>query len=49
MAAFRPLDPPALRKARGAFFTPPLIADFLASWAVGSDPGATVLDPTCAP
>jgi adenine-specific DNA methylase len=33
-------------KARGAFFTPPVIADFLADWAV-RDPSATVLDPTC--
>jgi len=38
---------PAGRKARGAFFTPPAIADFLAWWAVGSNPDATVLDPTC--
>jgi adenine-specific DNA-methyltransferase len=35
------------RKARGAFFTPPAIADFLAAWAVNSDPSAKVLDPTC--
>jgi adenine-specific DNA-methyltransferase len=34
------------RKARGAFFTPPAIADFLANWAV-RDPSASVLDPTC--
>lgn len=40
-------DGPALRKARGAFFTPPVIADFLAAWAVDDDPRATVLDPTC--
>lgn len=34
------------RKARGAFFTPPAIAEFLARWAVaGSD--SRVLDPTC--
>ena len=39
--------PSALRKARGAFFTPPAIADFLAAWAVDEDPQATVLDPTC--
>jgi adenine-specific DNA-methyltransferase len=38
---------PAGRKERGAFFTPPAIADYLAWWAVGSDPTATVLDPTC--
>jgi tRNA1(Val) A37 N6-methylase TrmN6 len=36
-----------LRKARGAFFTPAAIADFLAWWAVGNDPNAKVLDPTC--
>lgn len=35
------------QKARGAFFTPPAIADFLAAWAVDDDPRATVLDPTC--
>ena len=35
------------RKARGAFFTPPTIANFLADWAVGSNPSAKVLDPTC--
>jgi adenine-specific DNA-methyltransferase len=34
------------RKARGAFFTPPTIADWLARWAV-RDPTARVLDPTC--
>lgn len=38
-----PLQP---RKARGAFFTPPAIAAFLADWAVRL-PGAAVLDPTC--
>jgi adenine-specific DNA-methyltransferase len=38
---------PELRKARGAFFTPSSIADFLAWWAVGDDPHAKVLDPTC--
>jgi adenine-specific DNA-methyltransferase len=36
----------ALRKARGAFFTPPAIAEFLARWAVRT-PEARVLDPTC--
>jgi len=35
------------RKARGAFFTPPAIADYLASWAVDEDPDARILDPTC--
>lgn len=41
------LDTPELRKARGAFFTPQPIADYLADWAVEGDPNATVLDPTC--
>lgn len=39
-------DSPRERKARGAFFTPPAIADFLARWAI-KDPGDRVLDPTC--
>ena len=43
----RSLDLPVGRKGRGAYFTPPAIADYLAWWAVGSDPDATVLDPTC--
>jgi adenine-specific DNA-methyltransferase len=41
------LDTPARRKARGAFFTPRPIAEYLAEWSVEGDPGATVLDPTC--
>lgn len=40
-------DPPEFRKARGAFFTPQPIADYLAEWAVEGDPSAVVLDPTC--
>jgi adenine-specific DNA-methyltransferase len=40
-------DTPSLRKARGAYFTPPAIADYLAEWAIEGDPEATVLDPTC--
>ncbi len=40
-------DHPALRKARGAFFTPPAIADYLAAWAVGDDAAAHILDPSC--
>jgi adenine-specific DNA-methyltransferase len=40
-------DRPAARKARGAFFTPPAIANYLASWAVDEDPNARILDPTC--
>jgi methylase of polypeptide subunit release factors len=38
---------PAGRKARGAFFTPPAIAEYLTRWAVASNPQARVLDPTC--
>lgn len=34
------------RKERGAFFTPPAIADFLASWAIRS-PSDAVLEPSC--
>jgi adenine-specific DNA-methyltransferase len=33
-------DTSELRKARGAFFAPPTIADFLADWAVGRNPKA---------
>jgi adenine-specific DNA methylase len=40
-------DTPALRKARGAFYTPQPIAEYLADWAVEGDPSATVIDPTC--
>jgi adenine-specific DNA-methyltransferase len=43
----RPGDSPALRKERGAFFTPSEIADYLAEWAVGGDRDARILDPTC--
>jgi adenine-specific DNA-methyltransferase len=43
----RDTDTAAQRKARGAFFTPPAIADYFAAWAVADDPNATVLDPTC--
>ncbi|MDA0163142.1 N-6 DNA methylase [Solirubrobacter ginsenosidimutans] len=41
-----PGDSPALRKQRGAFFTPFEIADFTAGWAVAGRPDAKVLDPT---
>jgi adenine-specific DNA methylase len=36
----------ALRKARGAFFTPPEIAAFLAEWAI-RDANDTVFEPSC--
>jgi len=39
-------DSPELRKSRGAFFTPPAIADFLTRWAIRS-PGDIVLEPSC--
>lgn len=39
-------DTAELRKARGAFFTPPEIASFLARWVIGS-PRDTVLEPSC--
>lgn len=35
------------QKQRGAFFTPPAIADYLAAWAVGENADAKILDPTC--
>jgi adenine-specific DNA methylase len=41
------VDTPELRKERGAFFTPPEIAQVLADWAVRDDPTARVMDPTC--
>jgi adenine-specific DNA-methyltransferase len=40
-------DSSLAKKARGAFFTPPAIADFLTDWAIADDPKARVLDPTC--
>lgn len=40
-------DSEVQRKARGAFFTPPAIADYLAHWAVMGDPAAKIMDPTC--
>jgi adenine-specific DNA-methyltransferase len=40
------VDSPRLRKVRGAFFTPPEIAEFLAAWAV-REPRAAIMDPTC--
>ncbi|HEX3174457.1 MAG TPA: N-6 DNA methylase [Solirubrobacterales bacterium] len=42
-----PADTPDLRKARGAFFTPPAIAEYLAEWAVEDDSSASIMDPTC--
>lgn len=40
------VDPASQRKARGAFFTPPPLAQFVADWAVRSAHDA-VLEPSC--
>ncbi len=40
-----PVDSPELRKARGAFFTPPAITDYIATWAIRS-PDDQVLEPS---
>lgn len=40
------MDTPALRKARGAFFTPPELARFVAEWAIRTG-GDVVLEPSC--
>lgn len=39
-------DSTELRKARGAFFTPPGVCRYIASWAVRS-PDETVMEPSC--
>ena len=39
-------DPGRSQKARGAFFTPPAIAAYLAAWAIRG-PGDRVLEPSC--
>lgn len=39
-------DSAALRKARGAFYTPVAVAQFIADWAVTSS-AASVLEPSC--
>lgn len=38
-------DAPSVRKARGAFFTPPALCEFVAEWAI-SHAGAKVLEPS---
>jgi adenine-specific DNA methylase len=40
------VDNPALRKARGAFFTPPELCDYVVQWAVRSAEDQ-VLEPSC--
>ena len=47
VSSLLPGDSTALRKQRGAFFTPPEIADFLVDWALRGRKNASVLDPTC--
>ncbi|MGL4745005.1 MAG: N-6 DNA methylase [Dermatophilaceae bacterium] len=44
--ALHPLDSPDLRKARGAFFTPELVARYVTEWAVRSSTDR-VLEPSC--
>ncbi len=46
LGALEDSDTLALRKARGAFFTPPEIARFLVDWAV-RQPSDAVLEPSC--
>lgn len=41
-----PADTPSLRKARGAFFTPDRIAEYVTQWAV-RDASEKVLEPSC--
>lgn len=41
-----PRDTQALRKARGAFFTAPALADFVSRWAI-QNPSDRVLEPSC--
>ncbi|WP_218952201.1 N-6 DNA methylase [Amycolatopsis anabasis] len=40
------VDSPALRKARGAFFTPSALCDYIVDWAVRT-PADQVLEPAC--
>jgi adenine-specific DNA-methyltransferase len=47
LVAADPATTSAERKTRGAFFTPPAIAEYLARWAIAGNVGARVLDPTC--
>lgn len=46
MTTSHSIDTPELRKARGAFFTPPAVTRFLVDWAVRSQ-GDRVLEPSC--
>ncbi|WP_225755198.1 class I SAM-dependent DNA methyltransferase [Actinotalea sp. Marseille-Q4924] len=44
MSSSEVVDTPAMRKARGAFFTPDVITRFISSWAIGG-PNERVLEP----
>lgn len=46
MLADEGVDTPAQRKARGAFFTPEAICEFVAEWAIRGQ-NDTVLEPSC--
>lgn len=46
MLTMPPADSALDRKARGAFFTPPAVARFIADWAIHS-PTDAVLEPSC--
>ena len=46
MKEIQDIDTPALRKARGAFFTPPEIATYIVNWAIRSR-SDSVLEPSC--
>ena len=45
LSQLHPDDSPAVRKARGAFFTPPAIVDFITDWAI-RDASDTVFEPS---
>jgi len=46
MKLLKTVDDLGDRKARGAFFTPPEIADFMVNWAI-RDAGDSILEPSC--
>ena len=45
LSKLHPTDTPDVRKARGAFFTPPAIVDFITDWAL-RDASDSVLEPS---
>ena len=46
MSVFASADSPELRKARGAFFTPPGLCSYITDWAIRQVTD-TVLEPSC--